>query len=211
MQLWTTEYGTLWAWESTQGLPPLCRAQIEVEFDEVAPADIDELAVAMRLPTAESVRQRLKGRRRCFILQVDDQIATYGWVTHGPEHVGELERRFYIPDDEAYIWDCVTLPAWRGQRFYSALLSHILHQLHHEGTPRIWIGASRLNQPSVQGMANAGFQHVVDVTYLRLYRLSVLWFHRSPSRQRPLVSAAYRILLDKHERRFGQLSLGYKP
>ncbi|MBI1879529.1 MAG: GNAT family N-acetyltransferase, partial [Chloroflexi bacterium] len=162
------------------------------------------------LPSPEAIRQRLQGKRRCFILKVGDQIATYGWVTHGVECVGELERQFHLHDDEAYIWDCGTVPAWRGQRCYSALLSHIIYRLHQEGIPRLWIGASRHNQPSIQGIVNAGFQRVIDVTYRRFYCLTLLWFQEAPMALPPLVSAAYRILLNSHERCFGPLAIGYK-
>lgn len=210
MQSWVIEYGTLWALETGGDLPSLCPARVEVGFAEVGASEFDDLAVAMNLSSPEAIRLRLQGRRRCFILKVGDQITTYGWVTCGVEVVGELERKFHLHDDEAYIWDCGTVPAWRGQRCYSALLSHIVYRLHQEGIPRIWIGASRHNQPSVQGIANAGFQRVIDLTYRRFYYLTVLWFQEALTAPPPLILAAYRILLNSHERRFGQLAIGYK-
>jgi GNAT superfamily N-acetyltransferase len=176
----------------------------------VGAGDIDDLMVAMTLPTPGPIRQRLQTRRRCFILKAGDQVATYGWVTAGAECVGELEREFHLHDDEVYIWDCATVPAWRGQRCFSALLSQIIYRLHDEGIPRLWIGASRQNQPSIRSFANAGFQPVIDVIYRRFYRLTLLWIHQAPSPQQPLISAAYRILLNAHERRLGQLFIGYK-
>ena len=210
MQPWTVEYGTLWAWETGNGLPPLCPARVEAVFEEVGVAGINDLAVAMNLSTPEQIQQRLRSNRRCFSLRVAGQIIAYGWVTHGVEYVGELERQFQLRDEETYIWDCGTVPGWRGQRCYSALLSHIIYQLHEEGTPRIWIGASRQNRPSVQGFINAGFQWVLDLTYRRFYRLTILWFQESPTALPPLASAAYRILLNNHERRLGRLAMGLK-
>jgi len=209
MQPWAVEYGTLWALETDGDLPPLCPARVEVEFKAVGDADVDALARAMSLPTPEPIQQRLQNNRRCFSLRAAGQIATYGWVTRGAECVGELERQFHLHDDEGYIWDCGTVPAWRGQGCYSALLSFIMHRLHREGASRIWIGASRENQPSIRGFANAGFKPVVDLTYRRIYRLTLIWIHEAPSTRRPLVSAAYRILLNDHERRLGRLVIGY--
>lgn len=210
MRLSIAEHGTLWAAEPGARLPPLCHAQAKTEFNELGVAGAPALAAAMGLATPELVLQRLQRQRRCFCLSVGGQIACYGWVTPGAECVGELEREFHLHDDEAYIWHCGTLPAWRGRRFYSALLSQIIHQLHAERMPRIWIGASRLNRASVRGIANAGFEHVVDITYRRLLRLTLMWFFQSPSPQRPLVAEAYRVLLSRHERRFGRLAVGYK-
>jgi len=210
MRPWAVERGTLWAVEMGDDLPPVRPARVAADFEAVGVADIAELAVAMNLPTPKPIRQRLQSNRRCFILRVANQIASYGWVTRGAECVGELERQFHLHDDEGYIWDCGTVPAWRRHGCYSALLSYITHRLHREGASRIWIGASRENQPSIRGFANAGFEPVVDLTYRRLYRLTLMWIHQAPSTRRPLVSAAYRILLDDHERRFGRLVVGYK-
>ena len=68
MQPWTVEYGTLWVLEASNGLPPICPARVEVKFEETGSADIDDLTVAMNLPTSELIRQRLQGNRRCFSL-----------------------------------------------------------------------------------------------------------------------------------------------
>jgi len=174
MQPWAVEYGTLWGLETDNDLPPICPAHVEVEFKEVNLADIDDLVGAMGLSNPEPVQHRLQSGRRCFGLSVENRIITYGWVTCGVEYVGELDRRFNLHQDEAYIWDCGTLPAWRGQRCYSALLSRMIYRLHDEDIPRIWIGTSRLNRPSIRGIANAGFKSVVDCTYYRFYRMTFM-------------------------------------
>lgn len=161
--------------------------------------------------SGDAIRHRLELGRRCFLLLVGDRIAAYGWVTQGPEHVGELEREFNLPEDEAYIWDCVTLSGWRRQRLYSGLLSRIIHQLHAEGVPRIWIGASRKNHPSIRGIENAGFQHVLDLAHRRLYRLTTIWFQPSETARPSTLLAAYAIILQDYERRFGRLALGWYP
>src|SRR5215212_703153 len=122
MPLWIVEQGTLWAAEPGAHLPPLCHALAQAEFKELGVADAGALAVAMGLATPDLILKRLREQRRCFCLSAGGQIAAYGWVTLGAERVGELEREFHLHDDEAYIWHCGTLPAWRGQRFYSALL-----------------------------------------------------------------------------------------
>jgi GNAT superfamily N-acetyltransferase len=210
MEQYVVERGTLWALETGNGLPPACSARVEAVFKELEAGEIDDLTLAMNLPSSELIQRRLEDNRRCFILKVDGQIATYGWVTHGVEIVGELERIFHVGRDEAYIWDCVTLPAYQRQGCYSSLLSHIIYQLHGERVRRIWIGSSLPNDPSVRGFANAGFQPVIDLTYRRFYKLTILWVREAPTAVPHLVSAAYRILVNNHEQRFGRLAVGYK-
>jgi len=212
MGRWAVELGTLWALEPGMGLPPAYSARIDVRFSEAQGGDVEALAAAMASP-ARVVRERLDHGRRCFLLRQaeDGQIVCYGWVTRGVEHVGELERRFNLSDDEAYVWDCGTVPGHRRQSCYSALLSRLIYQLHEEETPRIWIGASRLNQPSVRGFANAGFQPVIDLTYRRLFRLTTMWLRGAASAENGLVGAAYRIVINDHERRIGRLAVGVLP
>jgi ribosomal protein S18 acetylase RimI-like enzyme len=207
---WTVENGALWAIEPCNGLPPLRSARVELEFKELGSADADDLAAAMNLDSPELIQQRLQKNRRCFCLRAAGQIAAYGWVTRGAESVGELEREFHLCDDEAYIWDCGTVPAWRRQGCYTALLSQLIYQLHGEELRRIWIGASRRNTASIRAFTSAGFQPVVDVSYCRCYRLTLMWIHQARSAGRSLVAAADRILLNNHERRFGRLAIGYK-
>jgi ribosomal protein S18 acetylase RimI-like enzyme len=210
MPPWTLEHGTLWAFDTAAGLPPPCAARVPAEFGPLQRDELGELANAMNLPDPGPIQRRLQGNRRCFRLCIGGQIAAYGWVTRGAECVGELERTFHLHDDEAYIWDCATLPAWRGQRCYSALLSQLIRELTQDGARRIWIGASLHNRASWAGFANAGFSRVIDLTYCRAYRASLIWFHRATAAHEPLVAAAYRILLSAHERRFGRLVLGFR-
>ena len=53
-------------------------------------------------------------------------LAAYGWVSFGEEFVGELGLHLKLLPGEAYIWDCVTVPAFRQKHLYSALLGYIL-------------------------------------------------------------------------------------
>jgi GNAT superfamily N-acetyltransferase len=162
----------------------------------------------MNLRDPQPIRRRFAARRRCFGLRVADQIVAYGWATRGVEHVGELERDFRLRADEIYVWDCATLPAWRGQRCYTTLLNDMLHQFRQEGLPRCWVGASRHNRPSIQGIVHAGFEHVLDVLYRRWGPVTLLQFAEAPSASRTQLDAAYRILLTRHERRWGRVAFG---
>ena len=96
MQQWVVERGTLWALETDNGLPPACSARVEAGFKELAAGEIDDLTAAMNLPSSELIHRRLEDNRRCFILKVEGQIATYGWVTQGIVRVGGLERIFHL-------------------------------------------------------------------------------------------------------------------
>jgi ribosomal protein S18 acetylase RimI-like enzyme len=171
---WAFERGTMWALDldgkALEPAPP--RAAITI--GEVRPASLAALAAAMGQPDA-GVAQRFEAGRRCFAANSDTHIVAYGWVSHGEECIGELERVFSMRGGAAYIWDCATLPQFRRQGLYVALLTHIVASLRAEGVRRVWIGASLQNHPSIRGFARAGFQPVLTLTYLRLFGLAHCW------------------------------------
>ena len=62
----------------------------------------------------------------------------------------------------------------------------------------------------MQGIANAGFQQVVDVVYRRWFRLTYFWMKAAPTAPPDLVSAACHIMVNDHERQLGSVAIGYK-
>jgi GNAT superfamily N-acetyltransferase len=208
MKLWAGEAGTLWLSDAVRGLPQVRSSKADTVFGEVSANDWLALQSAMGYPDPEPIRRRFQTGRRCHCLRAAGHIVAYGWATRGAEWVGELEREFRLGDDEVYIWDCATLPAWRGQRCYTVLLNQMLRQFHQEGAARIWIGASRQNRPSIQGIMRAGFQHIVDVIYRRAGLMTLLRFVESPFANRTQIEAAYRVLMTQSEWRWGRTAVG---
>jgi ribosomal protein S18 acetylase RimI-like enzyme len=162
----------------------------------------------MGLPSSAEAAQRFNAGRHCYVAWDGDRIVAYGWASQGRECVGELERAFHMAPDEAYIWDCVTLPEYRGRGLYSALLSYTLAQLRDAGVRRTWIGASLDNQASIKGFMNAGFQPAIKLVYGRLLALRCAWVIGYPSAPGPLVAAAKRLIIAEDERMIGPLMLG---
>lgn len=207
--------GTLWAVELDSNLPPRCEARIAttlVELDKESLRREDfAFAETATPPTLDHFRSRLQSGRRCFALIADGTIATYGWVSYGAERVDEMDRTFKFAADDAYIWDCWTRPALRGQRCYSTLLSECIYRLQSEGTQRVWIGADLNNIPSIKGFANAGFHRVVDLILYRWGRITLAYTRPASSASPLLVRAARAATTASHERRFGPIAIGYTP
>lgn len=171
---WASERGTLWALDlggPQPASPPAPPAPTGVTFAEVLSEDAAALAIAIGAADPQVVRERLATGRRCFVAYVTGAVAAYGWVSLGSERIGELERTMRMHPGEAYIWDCATLPAFRGRGLYTALLRHIVATLRGEGLRRLWIGASLDNTPSIRGFRAAGFRPAVRLVYLRLLGL----------------------------------------
>ena len=56
-------------------------------------------------------------------------IVTYGWVALTAEPMGNTGCSFDPPPGDAYLYDFATVPEYRGQGFYPALLRYILGDL----------------------------------------------------------------------------------
>lgn len=156
----TQHIGTFWVLELDRPLPPAIVPRIPATFMRNGPEE--ELVQAMGLDVPAIMLQRFATGRHCYAARVDGKLAAYGWVTFDEEAIGELGLRFRLKAGEAYIWDCATLPAYRGQLLYPALLSYIVSELDAAGLRRVWIGADMDNLVSQKGMALAGFQPAVD-------------------------------------------------
>jgi ribosomal protein S18 acetylase RimI-like enzyme len=196
---WTFERGSLWLLDlAPEQQPTPINPSIPAVLTEVSRESADQLVQAMGLIEKKQVLQRLAAGR-CFTAWVEGSIAAYCWVSTTHECIGELEHEIHLPPGEAYIWDCATLPNFRGKHLYGALLSYIIGQLRCEGVRRIWIGASLDNQPSLRAFAHAGFQPVVNAWYMRLFNLACLMMIKSPAVPKSMIPTLHQMLAFRQE------------
>ncbi len=172
--------GTIWAINLSSDMPvilPECAAS----FSRVMPEASDALVAAMGPGSEAEICRRFSAGRHCYAAWMDGRIVSYGWVSFDEEMVGELDLRLRLVPGEAYIWDCATLPAYRNQHLYSALLSHILFELFdHQPVCRAWIGTDLDNLASQRGIARAGFRHVANLLLERFLAMRMVWAQGAP-------------------------------
>jgi len=191
--------GTVWTLSLDEPIPAVAPL-IEVAFQQAGPEALPALAPAMDPGALADFRKRLEAGRRLYAAWSAGQIAAYGWVSYEQEFVGELNLRLKLLPDEAYIWDCLTLPAYRQKHLYSALLGHILRELRTGPTRQVWIGADKDNLPSQRGIARAGFHPVADLVVARGSAQRIAWLTGWPGVPENLVAEARRVFLDNRER-----------
>lgn len=188
--------GTFWMLDLEGALLDEIKPSVAAQFARVDAEAIPALAQAMGLPDPAPVLERLAGQRRCYGAWVAEALVAYGWVTFDEEGIGELGLRLRLAPGEAYIWDCATLPAYRGQRLYPALLRHICRELRNEGFQRVLIGADSDNFPSQKGMVLAGFLPIADMQMLAAPPRHRLWLIGRPGVPEHLVQHIRQALLD---------------
>jgi GNAT superfamily N-acetyltransferase len=188
--------GILWMLELDRPVPTGLEPSIPATFLRAGAENAGELAEAMELANPAPILQRFTTGRQCYIARVAGKLVTYGWITFDKESIGELDLTIRFKKGEAYIWDCATLAAYRGQRLYPALLVHMLRELQRAGLKRIWIGTDADNLPSQTGVVLAGFHPVVDVMLSKGKLLS-----------RGRQGAAAQVVEDAHYALFGNRDL----
>ncbi len=111
-----------------------------------------------------------------------------------------MNLRIRLLQGEVYIWDCATVPAFRRNGLYSALLDYIIMDLHAEGLCRAWIGADMDNRPSQHGIARAGFHHVGDLVIERILAMRQVWMQPQPDMPDHIVAEARRAFLNDRDK-----------
>jgi hypothetical protein len=190
--------GAIWTISQDERIP-IITPLVPATFSRVEPGSAAEIVEAMGGPVLEEVRKRFEMGRRCYAARIDGELAAYGWVSFREEFVGELKLRLRLLPDEAYIWDCVTLAAFRQKHLYSALLAHIARELQRDHFARIWIGADLDNLPSQKGIARAGFTCVADLVVARAATLRPIWAQARPNVPENLVAEVRRVFLDERD------------
>lgn len=155
--------GLFWTLRLDEPLPPASEPRIPATFLRADSEIAGEVAAAMGFRHPAPVLERFSRGCHCYIARSGEQIVSYGWITFDEERIGELGLNVRLLPGEAYIWDCGTLPAYQGQRLYTALLAHMQRELQDAGLHRLWIGMDADNLPSQAGVARAGFRHVLDI------------------------------------------------
>jgi ribosomal protein S18 acetylase RimI-like enzyme len=153
--------GRLWRFALDAPLP-LIEPRLPAHFRLIAETDAPALARAMGT-TADAVLNRLRSGRRAHAAWVEGHLAAYCWASFADEAIGEQGLTLRLRPGEAYLWDCATLPAYRRQGLYTALLAHGLAALRAQGLSAVWIGADLDNTASHGGIERAGFIPVADL------------------------------------------------
>jgi GNAT superfamily N-acetyltransferase len=111
--------------------------------------------------TENRVLSRYQNAHRLYAAFLEDQAVGFGWVAMQTGGIEELDFSFAMPPGNCYLWDFVTLPAWRGRGVYPHLLQEIARL--EDDVERFWIGYEDHNEVSGRGIARAGFRVVGDL------------------------------------------------
>lgn len=144
--------GLLWTWWEGDALPPLAPLP---DFTLTSSVDEDISAIALEISDAEKQELIQRGHHP-YLARLGTQTVAYGWSASGQARFGGGLVTFQVPARNRYLYDFVTLPAWRGQGIYPRLLQAILRR-ESRAYERFWIIHQSTNIASERGIGKAGF------------------------------------------------------
>ena len=130
-------------------------------------------------PDGDLVATRLGRRCRCFVAWTGDELAGYGWLSTGPEWIGEVQLEITPRAGEGYIWNCVTVPERRRRGVFRSLLLGITEQARRDGLVRLWIGSVAI--PAEKAVGYAGYTPVLH--FSSRTRAGLHWLRVTPAPQ----------------------------
>ena len=144
--------GPFYVWRRGWPLPPVAaRLDAPLVVDSAPPpGPLGDIPV-------DEVMRRLAEGHALFTARLDGELAAYGWSASERAHIGGLDLHFTISPGERYLWDFVTMPAFRGRGIYPLLLQAIL-RLQSDLADGFWIGHEPGNESSRRGILKAGFR-----------------------------------------------------
>jgi len=113
------------------------------------------IAAAMG-PEGDLVDARLARGCRCFAVLTGGAVAGYGWLSAGPEWIGEIQLEIRPGPGEGYIWNCFTMPEHRRQGVFRSVIRGITSVAARGGLTRLWIGSVAI--PAQQAIGPSGFE-----------------------------------------------------
>jgi ribosomal protein S18 acetylase RimI-like enzyme len=110
------------------------------------------------------IERRIDGGNRAYVAWLNETAAAWGWVATRSADIGELGTTFTLPARERYLWNFVTLPAFRGLGIYPRLLEAII-EAESSDAERFWIAYAPENHASGVGIIRAGFSMQAEMSF----------------------------------------------
>lgn len=122
---------------------------------------------------------RLAAGQTCAVVLAQGAVVAYCWATTAPAPVDEIGCLVVPGDDEVYLYDAYTAPAFRGRRLFPAMLSALTARARSRSRRRALIFVLASNVSSARAIEHAGFRRFQAVTRVELCGAGWLWLRGS--------------------------------
>ena len=102
--------------------------------------------------------ERLRQGQRCFAVEADGQLVAVSWLALDKARVHALRRTLSLASGDAYIYDSLVDPAWRGRRVHHLLSDHLSAAARTAGARRLCCWVAPYNRRIRHALARSGFE-----------------------------------------------------
>lgn len=161
--------GTWWNGDPLPDLPILPSFSAGLSTDT-------QLIARLSTLSQQEIEARFQSNNRAYIAFLDQVPVAYGWIADQAGSVDEIRLSFMLPPRNRYLWDFLTLSAWRGRGIYPHFLQAIVHQEQHD-VDRFWIMYVPGNDVAAHSISRAGFHFVGELTFTQNYVSGIALFN----------------------------------
>jgi RimJ/RimL family protein N-acetyltransferase len=172
--------GAIWSAESLVifRIQPAQVRPVTAPVDEASPwsyrnVSVPELLHRSRADLPAPLARELSDagiERRVHMIELGGRIVSWGFsaVPRGSWPLYETRSSLEVEAGAACLVAFETLPAYRGRRFYTTILSRILEERFADGVPACYIWCSPTNAASYAAIMRVGFRKVAVHRHLRI-------------------------------------------
>lgn len=123
-----------------------------------------QVMAGLQQRTENEIQGRFDAGHRAYVATIDEVPAAWGWVATESATIGELKVAFTFSRQERYLWNFVTLAAFRGRGIYPRLIEAIV-EIESADAERFWIAYAPENHASGAGIEKAGFALIAELSF----------------------------------------------
>lgn len=152
---------------------PIIEPKVPATFEELAPADVDELIALRPYLTRWVIEQRLEAGHRFYVAKLNGRIVHTRLVAVNKAYIGYLKLAFPLSPREVYFGEAYTVPEFRRQGLHSACLSFVSRLMRQSGYHHAIALVYPRNRPALRSLEKVGFRRrgiIGFVSLLGAYR-----------------------------------------
>lgn len=120
------------------------------------------------------VISELKKGSLVYLLHKNKLVSAYACLATSKINIGEVSAKIEIENNEAYIYNCFTIPGCRGHGLYTKLLKLIIND---NIDSLVYIASLKSNKKSIYVIEKVNFLYFDKIRYVKLFGISKLFFN----------------------------------
>lgn len=149
---------------------PTVSPRMEVSISQTSPGGErwDFAAWNLASNVEQVFTERLRRGHVCFAAWAGGEFAHHCWLGFGPWTLGDIGITIELSAVEAYLYDAYTVPRFRGNGIYPAVVAVLLAFAGSQGHRVVYARANKHNMDAIGSLGRVGFGEAANLTFYRV-------------------------------------------